>query len=127
MRFVIRVIVSSLAMWVVDWLFDGIYVTGNKDSTLNEILTYVVIGAIIAVINTFVAPIIKLLAIPFYIITLGLIGLLINAGLLELVAWISTALPVTLHIDEFWWTAIWAALILSIVTMLLNAILPDGD
>jgi putative membrane protein len=125
MRFVINVIVSSIAIWIVDLLFEGVSVTGDKSSTLNEIVAYVVIGAIIAAVNTFIAPIIKVLAIPFYIITLGLIGLLINAGLLELVAWLSEAFPMTLHIDEFWWTAIWAALILTIIQMILRALLPD--
>src|SRR3954447_26439424 len=104
MRYVINIVVSSIAVWIVDWLFTGIRVTSDHSSTLSRLIAYLVIGAIIATVNIFVAPIIKFLAIPFYILTLGLIGLLINAGLLELVAWVSTALPVTLHVDDFFWT-----------------------
>ena len=125
MRFVINVIVCSIAIWVTDLLFDGISVSGSKDTTLNEILTYVVIGLILALVNTFIKPFVKLIALPFVILTLGLLTLIINAALLELVAWLSTATPMTLTIDEFWWTAIWAALILTILQMILNSILPD--
>ena len=125
MRFVINVLVSSVAIWVTDLLFEGVSVTGTKDTTLNTLLTYLVIGAILAAVNTFIKPFVKLIALPFVILTLGLLTLFINAGLLELVAWLSTFTPLTLNIDEFWWTAIWAALILTIVTMILNALLPD--
>ncbi|WP_426564096.1 phage holin family protein [Angustibacter sp. McL0619] len=125
MRFVINVFVCSIAIWVTDLLFDGIWITGTNDTTANKLLAYLVIGAIIAVVNTFIKPIVKLIALPFVILTLGFLTLIINAGLLELVAWLSKATPLTLHIDEFWWTAIWAALILTIVQMILNSILPD--
>ncbi|GAA4350741.1 phage holin family protein [Angustibacter luteus] len=125
MRFVINVLVCSVAIWLTDLLFDGIVVTGTKDTTANKLLAYLVIGAIIALVNTFIKPFVKLIALPFVILTLGLLTLIINAALLELVAWLSKATPLELHIDEFWWTAIWAALILTIVQMILNAILPD--
>ncbi|GAB3589545.1 phage holin family protein [Angustibacter peucedani] len=127
MRFLLNVVVGAVAVWVADLLLDGVSVTGTKDSTLNEVLTYLVIGLILAVVNAVVKPVVKFFAFPFYVLTLGLLSVVVNAAMLELTAWISSHFSLQLEIDQFWWTAIGAALVVTVVTMVLNAVLPDKD
>jgi putative membrane protein len=100
---------------------------GGTDLT-NLLLTLLVIGAIFGLINAVIAPVIKIIAIPLYIITFGLISFVINGALLLLVAWISQQLsPETFTIDGFtaqglaitslgW--AILAALVMSVCSFI---------
>jgi putative membrane protein len=124
--FAIKVLVNALAIWVATLVVQGIRVHGTSDSTANTVLTYLVVGAIFGVVNALVKPVVKVLAFPFYVLTLGLLTFVVNALMLELTAWLSSHTSLTLTIDEFWWTAIWGALVVSFVSLVLNAILPDG-
>ena len=124
--FAVRVIVNAIAIWVATLLLDGVQVTGG-DSGSSRVLTYLFIGLLFGIVNAIVKPVVKLLAFPFYILTLGLFTFVVNAAMLELTAWISSHTRLTLTIDHFWWDAVLAALVVTIVSMLLNAVLPDDD
>jgi putative membrane protein len=91
------------------------------------VLTLVVVGAIFAVVNTLVKPIVKLFSLPFYVLTLGLFAFIVNAFMLEIVSWLSGKLDISFHIDDFFWSAIGAAIVVTFVSMVLNLVLPDGD
>jgi putative membrane protein len=123
--FAVRVVVNAVAIWVATVLLDGVRVTGGGD-TSSRVLTYLFIGLLFGIVNAVVKPVVKLLAFPFYILTLGLFTLVVNALMLELTAWLSSHTRLTLQLDDFWWTAVLAALIVTVVSMILNAILPDG-
>jgi putative membrane protein len=122
--FAVRVVVNAVAIWVATVLLDGVRVTGGGD-TSSRVLTYLFIGLLFGIVNAVVKPVVKLLAFPFYILTLGLFTLVVNALMLELTAWLSSHTRLTLQLDDFWWTAVRAALIVTVVSMILNAILPD--
>jgi putative membrane protein len=122
--FAVRVVVNAVAIWVATVLLDGVRVTGGGD-TSSRVLTYLFIGLLFGIVNAVVKPVVKLLAFPFYILTLGLFTLVVNALMLELTAWLSSHTRLTLQLDDFWWTAVLAALIVTVVSMILNAILPD--
>jgi putative membrane protein len=124
--FAIKVVVNAIAIWVATVLVDGVDVAGGGDSTSSRVLTYLFIGLLFGIVNAIVKPVVKVLAFPFYIITLGLFTFVVNALMLELTAWLSSHTQLTLTLDEFWWTAVWAALVVTVVSMILNAILPDG-
>lgn len=67
-------------------------------------------------VNAIIKPIVALLSLPLYVITLGLFHIVVNALMLWITAWITDhTTHWGLHIDKFWWTAIWAAILLSIV------------
>ena len=123
--FAVRVVVNAVAIWVATVLLDGVEVTGGDDTT-SRVLTYLFIGLLFGIVNAVVKPVVKLLAFPFYILTLGLFTLVVNALMLELTAWLSSHTRLTLQLDDFWWTAVLAAIIVTVVSMVLNAILPDG-
>jgi putative membrane protein len=124
--FAVKVVVNAVAIWVATVLIPGVDVSGG-DSTSSRLLTYLFIGLLFGIVNAVVKPVVKVLAFPFYIITLGLFTLVVNALMLELTAWLSSHTRLTLTLDAFWWTAVLAALVVTVVSMVLNAIVPDGD
>ena len=124
--FVIKVVVNAVAIWVATVLVPGVTVSGPDASTAGTVLTFVVLGLLFGVVNATVKPVVQVLAFPLYVLTLGLITFLVNALMLQLTAWLSGHTTLTLHLDRFWPTAILAALVVSLVSLVLHAVLPDG-
>jgi putative membrane protein len=124
MRFVVWVVVNVLALGAAIWLFDGITLTADNRS--DRIVALVVVGVIFGAITSFVKPVVKLLSLPFIILTLGLLLLVINALMLLLTSAVADGVGLGFHVDGFW-TAVWASIVISIVSAILGAVLPDGD
>jgi putative membrane protein len=123
-QFLLRAALTGVALWVVTKVVSGIEFVGG-DSTLQRVGIIFVVAVIFGVVNAFVKPIVQLLSIPLYILTLGLIHVLINALMLWITARITESTTHWgLYIDDFWWTAIWAAIVLSIVSWLLSLVVP---
>ncbi len=123
MGFVIRTLVTALAIWVAAALVEGI--TLDATTTARNLLALIVAAVIIGLINAVLKPIIKILGCPLYVLTLGLFALVVNALLLELASWIAEQLNVPFHVDGFW-SAFWGAIIIGIVSWLVNLFIPDG-
>ncbi|MGV0740451.1 hypothetical protein BA059_26400 [Mycolicibacterium sp. (ex Dasyatis americana)] len=118
--FLLRAAVTGFALWVVTLVVPGIYFIGG-DSTIARVGIIFVVAVIFGLVNAFVKPIVQILSIPLYILTLGLIHIVINALMLWITSWITdNTTGWGLHIDQFWWTAIWAAIVLSLVSWLLS-------
>ncbi|HEU4362066.1 MAG TPA: phage holin family protein, partial [Mycobacterium sp.] len=74
-----------------------------------------------------IRPIVQILSIPLYIVTLGLFHIVINALMLWITAWITWhTTHWGLEINHFWWDAIWAAIVLSVVSWFLSLVLRDA-
>ena len=127
LNFIIRVVVNGIALWVAAWLVSGVNLGEEGADTTTNVLTILLVATIFGVVNAFVKPIITFLSIPFVVVTLGLFLVVLNALFLELVAWISGLFGLAFSIDEFWWDAIWAAVIISIVSWALSILLPEDD
>ena len=121
MNFLVRVIVNALALGAAAWLIDGIDVQGHG---ARQALTLVVVAVIFGLVNAIIAPIVKLLSLPFIILTLGLLLLVINACMLLLTEWIAGLFDVGFQVDSFW-DAILGSIVISVVSMVLNAVLRD--
>jgi putative membrane protein len=124
MRFLIRVVVNAFAIWVVT-LIPVLQVTVipfPPGETLQLVLTLLLVAVIFALVNTFIGTVIKILAFPLYILTLGLIGLLINAFLLWLTAWITSFWNWGLRVEDFWWGIV-AAIVISLINWVFGIIL----
>ncbi len=121
-RAITLVLFNAGAVAIAAWIFPGITVGG--DTTTDQAITLVIVGAILGVINAIIAPIIKLLSLPFIIITLGLALLVINALMLKLAAWVADQVDVDFHVEGFW-TAVGGALVISLVTAALSAGFPN--
>jgi len=93
-RFALRVVVLAVIFYVVDRIVDGITVIGNENGALRQPGTFLWIALIFAVVNTIIGPVIRLLSLPFVVLTLGLFLLVINAALLGLTALFTDRLQV---------------------------------
>jgi putative membrane protein len=92
-RFLISTVINALALWLATTLIPAITLTPyGGDGLWQTIGSYLLIGAIFGLVNAIIAPVIKVIAFPLYIITFGLISFVINGALLLLVAWISSQL-----------------------------------
>ena len=120
MGFLLRVAVTGLALWVVTLIVPGIsFVCGQTD--VQRVGIIAVVALIFGLVNAFIKPIVQLLSIPLYILTLGLFHVVINAFMLWITAWITEhTTHWGLQIDHFWWTAVWAVILLSIVGWLFS-------
>lgn len=128
-KFLLRVIVNGLALWVATLILPGMdvipsgTVADTGDATLNAVIAFLVIGLVFGAVNAVVKPIISLLALPLTCLTLGLFTVIINAGMLMLTVWLTSYLPMQVTVDAFWWTAVLAAIIISVVSMIANGVL----
>ena len=123
MRFLLRLAVSAAALAVATAVLPGIQLTAG--STTSKLLTLIAVALIIGLINAFLKPIIKTIGCLFYILTLGLVALVVNALLLWLVSVVAGWLKLPFHITGFV-PAFLGALIISVVTWLLSVLIPDG-
>ena len=124
MRFVLWVVVNALALAAATALLDGIELSAR--STEDQIVTMVIVALVFGVINAVIAPVVKLLSLPFIILTLGLMLLVINALMLLLTGWVAQQLDLGFRVDGFW-TAVLGAIIVTIATWVLEAVFPDKD
>ncbi len=122
LAFVVRVLVVAVSLWVATVLVDGIELGGSSTST--RIGTLLVVALIFGVVNAVVKPVIKLLGCPLYVLTLGLIGLVVNALLFLLVGWLAEQFDLPFRVDGFW-SGFWGAIIVAIVGFVLHLIIPD--
>ncbi|MGB5110813.1 MAG: phage holin family protein [Mycobacterium sp.] len=125
MNFLLRAALTGVALWVVTLLVPGISIVGG-DTTLERVGTIFVVAVVFGLVNAVIKPIVQFISIPLYILTLGLIHIVINALMLWITSWITEhTTHWGLFIDDFWWTAIWAAIVLSIVGWLLSLLAGD--
>ena len=124
MKLVLWLVVNAAALGVAVWLFDGITLTAN--TTGGRIGTLLVVGAIFGVITAVVRPIVNLLSLPLIILTLGLMLLVINALMLLLTSKVADTFGLGFHVDGFW-TAVFGAIVISISSMVVEALLPDAS
>ncbi|ARG73329.1 hypothetical protein B1T51_00825 [Mycobacterium kansasii] len=118
--FLVRAALTGFALWVVTLCVPGVRFVGG-DTTLQRVLIIFVVAGIFGLVNAIIKPIVQLLSIPLYILTLGLFHIVINAFMLWITAQITKdTTHWGLQIDHFWWSAIWAAILLSIVSWLLS-------
>lgn len=127
MRFLIQIIINALALYVAAWLVPGITVieTGGPFSgnpTVDLVLAFLFIGLLFGIVNALIRPIVKLLALPLTILTLGLFTIIINAAMLMLTSWLSSYTPVDFAVDSFFWTAILASIIISLVSLVAGSL-----
>ncbi|MCZ4507035.1 phage holin family protein [Streptomyces phaeochromogenes] len=123
-NFVVKTIANAGALAVAVWLLDKITLSG--DSTGKEIGTLLLVALVFGLVNFLVKPIVQVLTFPLFILTLGLITLVINALMLLLTSWLADKLDLSFHVEGFW-TAVLGGLIISIVSWALNVVLPDKD
>jgi putative membrane protein len=125
MGLLIRLVINAVALWVTTLVVPGIEVSGS--SAARTAATLVIVAAIFGLVNAILKPIIKTVGCLFYILTLGLIGFVVNALLFLFVDWLAGEVDLPFAIDGFW-PAFWGAIVMTVVSWLLSLVIPDpGD
>lgn len=116
---ILRFLVSALALGFATWLLPGIELD-YVDRPADAALTILIVAAIFGLVNAIVKPLFVFVTSPLLLITLGLFLLVINAALLLLTSWVCGQIGVGWNVDG-WMSAFWGALIVSIVSFVLNS------
>lgn len=123
-RLLVRLAINSIALWLTTLIVPGVVVTAfPPGDTLAVVLTYLLVALIFGVVNGVIGNFIRIVAFPLYILTFGLIALVVNALLLLLVSWISGLIGFGLHVDDFLWSGVLGALVLALLAWLIGIIL----
>lgn len=134
LRFLVSTIVNAMGLWVATSIIPQVQLTPyGGEGFWNIAGSFLVVGAVFGLVNAIIAPVIKILAFPLYIITFGLISFVINGALLIFVAWLSTLLGADvfsidgftsegLEIASLGW-AILAAIVMSVASFFTRAVL----
>ncbi|KNE82592.1 MULTISPECIES: phage holin family protein [Streptomyces] len=122
-NFVVKTLANAAALAVAIWLLKDITLTG--DSTGGKALALFLVALIFGVVNIVVKPVVQLLSLPLFILTLGLFTLVVNALMLMLTSWLADLVDLPFHVEGFW-TAVLGGLIISVVSWAVNMMLPDG-
>ena len=111
-RLLVRWLLLAAAFAVTSWLLSGMDVSGG-------FVSYLWVSLLFGIVNALLGTVVSILTLPLTLLTLGLFSIVVNAAMLE----VTDALTSRLTIDEFFWTAIWAAVIVAVVSVLLEFVL----
>lgn len=117
MPFIVRLIVNAIALWVATRLVPGVDFSGGW-------MTLAGVALVFGIVNAFIRPVTKILTLPLIILTLGIFSFVVNGLMLWLTSAMSGALGLGFHVRGFW-PAFWGALIVSIVSTVLSAVIRD--
>lgn len=121
MRFIVKVIVIALALWLTTLIVSGVNVVPYDDTDIATVLTYLLVALIFGLVNAIIGTFIRIVAFPIYVITLGLISFIVNGLLLLIVDWISDLMGFGLVVDSFWWGVL-GALVLGLISWLIGLV-----
>jgi putative membrane protein len=128
-RFLVRVIVNAVAFWLTTLVIGAI--SANKftitpygaGGTTEFVVTLLLVALIFGLVNGIIGNFIRIVAFPLYVLTLGLLALVVNSLLLLFVSWISQEfLGYGLFVEDFWWGVL-GAIILGLIAWVLSLLL----
>ena len=119
MRFLLRLLATAAALWIATQIVPGVTHTGPWTSLL-------LVALVFGVVNAIVRPILKLLTCPLIVLTLGLFLFVINGLMLWLTSGISASLGLGFRVAGFW-PAFLAALVVTLVSVLVSVVVRDPD
>ena len=125
MGILIRLVITAVSLWIATLVIDGIHL--SADTATGKAGTLLAVAAIFGLVNAILRPIIKTVGCGLYVFTLGLVALLVNGLLFLLTSWIAGKLDLPFHVDGFWPSAVLGALLVGVVSWLLNMLVPDGS
>jgi len=123
-RFLVRLLINAVALWLTTLVVaGGVRVVPYGDGgEVETVLTYLMVALIFGIVNGLIGNVIRIVAFPLYILTLGLIALVVNGLLLLLVAWVSGLTGFGLEVDGFWWGVI-GAIVLGLFSWIIGILL----
>lgn len=119
MQMVIKWAINTIAIILAIKFVPGIVYSGGWGGIL-------AVGLLFGLVNTFIRPFVKLLALPLLILSLGLFSFVINALMLLLTSLLSAEFSLGFHVTGFK-AAFFGALVISFVSMVLSCLSPSED
>ena len=126
-NFVHKTAINAVALWVAAFVVSGIHLGADGKPWTSKLVTIVLVALLFGLVNAILGPIARFLSFPARVLTLGLFTFVVNAFLLQVTEWISDPLGLAFTIDKFFWDAVFAAVVITLVSWVLSVILPDGD
>lgn len=123
----VKIGINAVALWVAAWLVDGIGLAEGDSTFASKFTTVLLVALVFGVVNAVVKPIAKFFSFPVIVLTLGLFTFILNAFMLQLTEWIAEPLGLDFTITDFFWDAVIGALVITLVSMILNFVIPDAD
>ncbi|MBK6885598.1 MAG: phage holin family protein [Tetrasphaera sp.] len=123
----IKVGINAVALWVAALVVQGVRLGEDASKLSTRLLTIVLVAAVFGIVNAVVKPIATFFSFPAIVLTLGLFTFVVNAFMLQITEWVCHGLGLDFSIDHFFWNAVMAALVITLVSMLLNFLLPEHD
>ncbi len=114
----VRYVVILAALIAALWLVPGITVEGDA------VAAVLLMGLVLGLVNILVKPILKFFSCGCIVLTLGLFLLVVNALALWFASWLAQLLGIGFIVDGFW-PALWGGLVISVVSFLMNLLIPD--
>jgi putative membrane protein len=122
-RFLVSLVVNAIALWLTTLIVAGVKIDPIGDGgTVEIIVSYLLVALVFGIVNGIIGSIIRVVAFPLYILTLGIISFFVNALLLWLTSVFTGLFGFGLTLAGFWWTVL-GALVLAILSAIIGAIL----
>lgn len=121
-RLILGLLINTAALFVADWFVEGIRLVPFGEGEPNLVLSYIAVAAVFGIVNAVIGNAIRIVAFPLYLLTLGLVAIVVNAGLLMLVSQATPFMGFGLIIDDFSWGVI-GALAMSVSNWLIGIVL----
>lgn len=125
-NFLVKTGINAVALWVATLVVSGVQFAESGTAWTSKVVTIVLVALIFGVVNAILGPIANFLSFPAKVLTLGLFTFVVNAFLLQVTEWIAKPLGLSFSIDKFFWSAVFAAVVITLVSWVLSVILPDG-
>ncbi|WP_132992030.1 phage holin family protein [Gordonia zhaorongruii] len=125
--FLIRSAFTGLGLWIATLIVPGVdFDFGDLTSWWEKLGVVLLVAILFGLINGIIKPIVQVLAIPLYVVTLGLIHIVINALMLRITSWCTdNVFPVGLQVDDIFWSGVFGAIVISIVGWLTALLMKD--
>lgn len=121
MRFLLRVVFTAVAIWLVTLFVGGIHIVSFGEQWWEIAITTLGVALVFALVNATLGNLIRIVAFPIYILTLGIVALFVNAFLLMIVHWLSGLVGYGIRVDNFWWGML-AAVCIAFLTWFITIV-----
>jgi putative membrane protein len=120
-----NIVVNGAAVWVATLIIPGVSIEGG--TTSKSLLSLAIVGAMLGIVNAVIKPLIRAFTSCLYVVTFGLMAFVVNALMLRIAGWLAGKLGVRFDPGPFFWSTIGAAVVVTLVSMVLNRALVAAD
>jgi putative membrane protein len=120
----VNVVANAVAIWVATLIVPGVSIQGGTPA--ESVLSLLVVGAALAVVNAVLKPLVKVLTGCLYLLTFGLMALIVNAAMLRVAGWLAGKAGVHFDSGSFVWSTILAAIVVTLVALAVSRALGEG-